>query len=129
LTEKPPYRSISIKAEFADSLEVFIKNNPQYGYRSLAQFLEDASRRRLEELKAEETKFPRMVRVNTSEDGVKIWDNKVRLNADITFTPAGAHCSIDETDDCDHITFALSLPEIKKIVRKRKQEGWKLPDV
>lgn len=47
---KPDYRGISIKTEFANDIEKFIKANPQLGYRSIASFLEDAARRRLETL-------------------------------------------------------------------------------
>jgi hypothetical protein len=35
-----------------NTIEKFIQKNPQYGYRSKIQFIEDASRRRLEELGA-----------------------------------------------------------------------------
>jgi len=41
-----------VKTELADFIEKFIEVNPQYGYRSIAQFVEDSSRKRLEELKA-----------------------------------------------------------------------------
>jgi len=44
------YRKISIKRELADAIERFIKTNPEYEYRSMAPFLEDRARRRLEEL-------------------------------------------------------------------------------
>lgn len=49
--KKPDFRSISIKDEFADDIEKFIQRHPQLGYRSIASFLEDSARRRLEELR------------------------------------------------------------------------------
>jgi hypothetical protein len=49
--KKYGYRSMSIKEEFASNIEKFIDENPQLGYRSIASFLEEAARRRLETLK------------------------------------------------------------------------------
>jgi len=45
-----PYRVISIKREFADIVEKFVKENPHFGYRSIASFMVDATRQRLENL-------------------------------------------------------------------------------
>lgn len=42
------YRKISIKKELADVIERFVKANSGYGYRSIAAFLEDSARRRME---------------------------------------------------------------------------------
>jgi len=44
------YRKISIKKELADVIERFVKANSGYGYRSIAAFLEDSARRRMEEI-------------------------------------------------------------------------------
>ena len=44
------YRKISIKKELADAVEKLIEANREYGYRSIAVFLEDAARRRIEEI-------------------------------------------------------------------------------
>lgn len=43
------YRKISIKKELADAIEKLIKANPEHGFRSIASFLEDAARHRIEE--------------------------------------------------------------------------------
>lgn len=130
-TAKKPrrFRNLSMKTEFANSLEAFINENPQYGYRSIAQFLEDAGRRRREELKAIETEEPRFKKLNADENGVKIWDNKLRRNADVYFKPDGIRCILDESSSCEHVYFALTLPEVREIVRRKRREGWKLPNV
>jgi len=129
MSTKPPYRTVSMKTEFIDYLEEFIKTNTQYGYRSLAQFLEDASRRRLEELKAAEKELPRMEQINCDENGCKILDRKLHRVADIALKPSGIDCSIDRTDSCDHVKFALAQRDIRGIIAKKRKEGWKLPDV
>ena len=123
------FRNLSMKKEFADSLEEFINENPQHGYRSIAQFLEDAGRRRREELKATEAEEPRFKKLNADENGVKIWDNKLHKNADVYFKPDGIRCILDESRSCEHVYFALTLPEVREIVRSKRKEGWKLPEL
>jgi len=44
------FRNLSLKKEFCDNIENWIKRNPQYGYRSIAQFIEDSARKRAENL-------------------------------------------------------------------------------
>lgn len=123
------YKNISIKSEFADSIEEFIKQRPQLGYRSIAAFLEDASRRRLEELKASEQELPRMEQINFDENGVKILDRKLRRTVQIYFKKEGIRCEVDDSDSCEHVAFALSKKDIRDVIRKKRKEGWKLPDV
>lgn len=128
MTERT-FKNISIKTEFAEQIESFIRQNPQLGYRSIAAFLEDASRRRLEELKATQTELPRMEQVNFDDQGVKILDRKLQEVVNVYFRPEGVQCSYDKTDQCNHIDYALSLPNVKKVVAKKRKEGWKLPDI
>lgn len=123
------FRNLSMKREFADSLEAFIDENPQYGYRSIAQFLEDAGRRRREELEARNAEEPRFKKLKADENGVKIWDNKLHKRVDVYFKPNGIRCILDESTSCEHVYFALTLPEVREIVRIKRREGWKLPYV
>ena len=123
------YKNISIKNEFAEAIEKFIRQNPQLGYRSIAAFLEDSSRRRLEELKATEDQLPRMEQINFDENGVKIHDRQLHRVADVNFSPKGIWCNLCKKDECEHIAFALAEPDIQAIICKKKKEGWRLPDV
>jgi hypothetical protein len=124
------YRTISVKTELANFVESFIAANPEYGYRSIAQFVEDASRKRLEELKALGMP-PRFDHFNLDPNmGIRISDKKRRMIADIYVKPTGLFCDLDKSDDCEHIAFALTVPAFQDIIRdKRRKEGWKLPDV
>lgn len=126
MSSKPAYRTISMKTEFVDYLEQFIKTNPQYGYRSLAQFLEDSSRRRLEDLNTQQTQFPRMIRINANDNGIRVWDNKIRREVEVLFKPTGVSCSIDGTSDCEHVSFALTQSDVQATIKKKRKEGWKL---
>lgn len=123
------FKSFSIKKEFAESLEAFIKNHPELGYRSVAQFLEDSSRRRLEELKSQIKEPPRFEQINIDENGTKILDRKLHEVVNVYIKPNGIICGFDQTDNCEHIHYALALRDVKETIGKHKQEGWKLPDV
>ena len=114
--------------KLVEAIENFMKENPKYGYRSIAQFMEDAARKRLEELNALGT-MPRFEHFNRGPDGVKIFDRRLRRIADVYFKPDGIFCDLDQKDDCEHITFALTVPEIQEVIRQRRKEGWKLPEV
>lgn len=125
----PEFKSISMKEEFAESIEAFVKEHPEFGYRSIAQFLEDASRRRLEELKKQVKPLPRFEQINCDTDGCKILDRQLKRVADIHIKPTGIQCSIHHTDTCEHVEYALAQKDVRELVQKRKKEGWKLPDV
>lgn len=46
------YVKVSLKKELMETIRQFIHDYPEFGYRSLAQFVEDAVRRRVETLEA-----------------------------------------------------------------------------
>jgi hypothetical protein len=129
MSEKPEYKSISIKEEFAESIEEFIREHPTLGYRSIAQFLEDSARRRLEELKSQIKIPPRFEQVNLDDNGTKILDRQIKEIVQIYIKPNGIVCSLDLVGNCEHVCFALTQNNVKEAIRKHKREGWKLPDV
>ncbi len=44
------FRSISVNKEFADFIEKVIAANPHFGYKSIADFMQEAARQRLESM-------------------------------------------------------------------------------
>jgi hypothetical protein len=36
--------------------------------------------------------------------------------------------TVQQSEKCEPIEFALTVPEIKEIIRNKRKEGWKLPD-
>jgi hypothetical protein len=71
----------------------------------------------------------RLEHINADENGVKIHDRELHNTVQVYFQPSGVSCGYDGTSSCIHIDFALSQPEVKEIIRKKRKEGWKLPDV
>ena len=73
-----------------------------------------------------------MWHLNLNEYGVLVWDPDIPPNGwavQIHFRPEGVFCEYCESSDCKHIHFALSKPDIQEVIRKRRKEGWKLPEV
>lgn len=48
-TQKPPYKTVGLPADFLDFIEKFIKEHPELGFKSAAEFIKDSVRRRLED--------------------------------------------------------------------------------
>lgn len=128
MPRKPEYTGISIKEEFAKSVEEFIEEHPTLGYRSIAQFMEDATRRRLEELQAQIKNLPRFDRINGDATGVRIYDRELKNNkaVHISIRPSGIICDFHQTNNCEHIKYALGLPDVQEMVKKKRKEGWKI---
>lgn len=125
--KEQPFRGVSLKRDLVEQVEAFIQEYREY--KSVADFVHEAVRIRMQELRKSYENMPTYRKVNSDNEGAKIWNNKKRESADIYFTPKGIRCSLDETETCEHIMYALSLPEVREIIRKHRKEGWKLPDV
>jgi Arc/MetJ-type ribon-helix-helix transcriptional regulator len=124
------FRGVSLKNGLVDEVEKFVKEHHEY--KNTADFIHEAVRVRIEELRRAESNkksLPRFEHFNMEANGVRITDRKIKLIADIYFKPQGIFCDLDKADDCEHIDFALTVPEIREIIRKHKKEGWKFPDV
>ncbi len=70
-----------------------------------------------------------MWHLNLNDKGVLIYDPFIREAVQVCFSPKGIECQYDEKDDCKHIQFALSKEDIREVVRQKRKQGWKLPDV
>ena len=123
--EEQDFRGVSLKRELVEQVEKFVKEHPQY--KSKADFVHEAVRVRIAEIK--KCELPRFEHFNKGPDGVRISDRQLHRIADIYFKPEGIFCDLDKSNSCEHINFALTVPEIQDIIRKRKKEGWKLPDI
>jgi hypothetical protein len=63
---------------------------------------------------------------NLNEDGVRILDHSIGERGwivDVYFKPNKAWCSYCESENCNHVQFALGLDEVQKILKKK---GWKI---
>ncbi len=129
MKKKYEYGKISIDKNLMDVIDQFVKEYPEYGYGSVANFVEEAVRRRAEELRIFDL-IPRFTHFNLDENGVKISDKKLNLKAiQIYIKPQGLLCEYCRSSSCEHIKYALEQEDIQEIIRKKKREGWNLPEV
>jgi hypothetical protein len=63
----------------------------------------------------------KMEHFNLGEDGVKILDHNLHWIVDVYFKPKKVYCEYCKSSDCDHVKFALTLPDVQKILKER---GW-----
>lgn len=124
------YRGVSLQRELINRIEEYIKAHPEMGYKSLADFITDAVREKCEDLKIlvpTPPELPTLEHFNVWEEGVRILDrnlNKPRgLIVDVYFKPENAWCEYCESTSCKHVQFALTIPEVQKIL---KRKGWPL---
>lgn len=110
-------------------LEMFEKVKEKIGIQSNVDLIRMLINAKYEELEASGSLLPRFEQINSDENGVKILDRQLRKVVDVHFKPNGITCTYDETSDCEHVRFALAQRDIQTIIRKKKKEGWKLPDV
>ena len=118
------YRGISLQRELVDRIEEFIKNHPERGYKSLADFVTEAVRKRCEELKIlvpTPPEPPALEHFNINEDHVTVIDRKRRMFADVYFRNNNVYCELCGTKNCEHIEYVLNLPKVKEILRRK---GW-----
>jgi hypothetical protein len=71
---------------------------------------------------------PALEHFNICEEGVRVLDrtlDKPRGRViDVYFKPDKAWCEYCESTRCQHVKFALELPEVQKILHEK---GWKIP--
>jgi len=76
-----------------------------------------------------ETEEINLVHFNLDKEGVRILDPSLATRysplgriIDVYFKDGKAYCGLDDSESCKHVKYALSLPLVQRIFRKR---GWK----
>jgi len=59
---------------------------------------------------------------------IKIYDRQVNWGVNIQVTQKGLHCAHCNTNQCQHIEYVLTIPEVQKEIHKKIKEGWNLPE-
>jgi hypothetical protein len=126
----PPdkYTTVRLPNELMEEIDEII-NQRIRGYKSRAEFIKEAIRKRFEELKTAQPMpmLPPLEHFNLSELGVRILDRTLASKtsrgriADVYFKPNNVWCDNCQSSSCQHVKFALNLPEVQKILRKK---GW-----
>ena len=116
------YRGVSLSRELVDRIEEFINNHPERGYKSLADFVTEAVRKRCEELNILvpiSPEQPELEHFNVYEDHVTVIDHKNRRIANVFFRNKTVFCDVCEEKNCEHVKYALKLPRVWKALEKK----------
>jgi len=116
---KGRYRSISLSKELVEKIEDFIKENPQASYKSIADFVADAVRRKFEHLGV----YPESISLldfSPSEMGPLLYDKNLKKTVQILISPKGLECAECKQSSCRHIKFALANPKTQKLIQERR---------
>jgi len=110
------YVTLKIPIELAKAIDGVVG---KMGFRTRAEFAKDAIRRLLDQY-ASQTELEHF---NLNEEGVLVLDRT--LNPDrvvqVFFKPEGPLCEHCESIKCRHLEFALDIPKVQDILRKK---GW-----
>lgn len=129
------YTTVRLPKELIDEIDKILKRGVM-GYKSRAEFIKESIREKLKTMPAEAFEKPQLPieHFNISENGVRILDRTIKNGVsngriiDVYFKPKGIWCEYCQTNNCRHIQFALTVPKIREIVKKKRAEGWKLPE-
>ena len=114
------YTTVSIPLSLVDRILRYV-NREDAIYKSLVDFTLSALRKELDEL---HLLRPNLQHFNIDEDKgcVRVIDHEKHIIADVYFTEKGVYCEADDSQNCEHVKYALEIP---KVVKKLKKHGWK----
>ena len=104
-------------------IERYIENHPEAGYKSLADFVTEAVRKRCEELKilVPKAEPPPLEHWNVNQDHVTVLDHRARMLADVYFKGNKVYCELCKAENCEHVKYALNIPKVQQLLHKK---GW-----
>ena len=100
-----------------------------YGLQKRAEFIKESIREKLKTIPREILEQLPLEHFNLSENGVRILDRSLANKhsrgriIDVYFKPDKVLCEYCQSNNCKHVEFALSLPEVRKILSKK---GWEI---
>lgn len=123
------HATVRIPKSLKDSLEKFLKSKQakDMGFLHITDVVTDAVREFLKQ--KGHYPLPRFEVLNHDENGVKVIDRQLGRVVDVYIKPVGIKCLECNSSDCVHVSYVLEQPDIQKLIRKKRAEGWKLPDV
>jgi hypothetical protein len=122
------YITTNLPAKLMLEIDQIIKSGA-YGYKSRSEFIKEAVRKHLRDLKATQPSppLPTLEHFNLNETGVRILDRTLFTKTssgriiDVSFKPGNVYCEYCESNKCQHVKFALELEPVQEILNKK---GW-----
>ena len=128
LTSTDEYTTVRLPKELMEEIDNILKRGVM-GYKSRAEFIKEAIREKLKTIPREILEQLPLEHFNLSENGVRILDRSLANEhsrgriIDVYFKPDKVLCEYCESTRCQHVKFALDLPEVQKILHTK---GWKI---
>ena len=122
------YTTVRLPKELMEEIDNILKRGVM-GYKSRAEFIKEAIREKLRTIPREILEQLPLEHFNLSENGVRILDRSLANKhsrgriIDVYFKPDKVLCEYCESTRCQHVKFALDLPEVQKILHTK---GWKI---
>jgi len=119
------WKTITVKDEVYDYFQGrWLKEKDEYREQGITSFSGFVTKLLFEMIKQEE--FPHLRHINTYENRVIIGDRRTDSIVLVYLREDGvAWCDKDEEKNCDHVKFALSLPQVQEAYRRK---GLKIPE-
>lgn len=111
----PKYTNLKVPKELSDRVDEIVSMRLD-GYRTRGEFMNGAIRAHLK-LYEDTLKNP-FPHFKVRKDSVTIYDRVKDRLVDIHFN--GLRCSLCEESDCEHVRFALTIPEVVEAIEKAK---------
>ena len=129
-TSSDGYSAIRLPNELLEEIDQIIKRRTK-GYKSRPEFIKEAIRKSLAEIKAAQpTLFlPSLEHFNIDETGVRILDRTISSKSssgriiDVFFKPDAVWCDYCQASKCQHVKFALELEAVQEVLARK---GWKV---
>jgi hypothetical protein len=126
------YRGVSLPKNLVDAVETYIKKNPTTAYKSLADFVIDAVRLRLQALGALPPTFIFM-HINVKDNYALFWEQTPGEDKGhsvmIYFSEDSIRCGYCDSNRCYHVKMAVKEPDVIKEFERRRKLGLKTPDL
>jgi hypothetical protein len=125
------YRGVSLPKELVDTVEDYIRKNPTSSYKSLADFVIDAVRRRLQDLGALPPSFI-FIHINVNDNYALFWEQKPGEkghSVKVYFSEDSIKCGYCDSNRCYHVKMAVKEPDVIKEFERRRKLGLKIPDL
>ncbi|MFQ5920520.1 MAG: hypothetical protein ACE5JV_00710 [Nitrososphaerales archaeon] len=115
---KSGFKSITVSEyvykKFFDVYEKSRKDLEMRGITSFSGYLTSMMEEQMQRHEVFARYAPMMEKVATDDDRVVIMDNKKNRIAEVQIKGKELYCLLDERNDCVHVGFAYSLPEVYK---------------
>jgi len=126
-SRKTEHASIKLPESLTDEMDRYIGTS---GFTSRAEIAKQAIREFIAKnpLPTPEPYTYRLEKINTDSNGTKILDRELREVIQVYIKPNGITCDHCRVNNCEHVDFALSIPEIKQLIHTKRKDGWNIPN-